>query len=213
MSFLARLLRHKLTIWILLLLPALWPIWPIYVQEDFSVTADTRKYILLHLGFTASVLLAVTLTLTPLRVLFPKWSVAQALNRHRRLIGVSVFAYAIVHFTTHLMYEGGFARIGNTLKTDVTKPFLLTGILALTILLALTITSLHAMVRWMGGKAWKNFHRLIYPCAFLVIYHQAAAKKVFPVQILWIFVPLAVLELARIVKQQMKPGAKASAQA
>src|SRR5204862_1133801 len=117
-------------IWTLIILPGLWPIYPLFIQQDPSALADGLKFILLHLGFTASVLLAVVLSFTPLRVLFPKWGITQALNRHRRLVGVSAFAYGAVHFSTHLFYEiqGGVASPAAVLATDVTKPFLLTGI-------------------------------------------------------------------------------------
>jgi methionine sulfoxide reductase heme-binding subunit len=212
-SLLANLLRRKAVVWTLILLPGLWPIWPIYIKEDFGVLADPLKYILLHLGLMASVLLAVVLTFTPLRVLFPKSAVVQALNRHRRLVGVSSAGYGVVHFGVHLYYEGGFAKLGHTLKTDVTKLFLVTGMIALTILVVLAVTSLNSAIRWLGGKAWKNLHRLAYIAAALVVYHQSAARKVFPVQVLWIFVPLALLEIARIVKQRNKVPAKLAAAA
>lgn len=200
MPLLARLLRSKVTLWVLLVLPALWPVWPIFIRPDASVRTDAVKYILLHLGFTASVLLAVVLAFTPLRVLFPKWDVALALNRHRRLVGVSAFVYGALHFATHLYYEYEVTGIAETLATDVKKPFLLTGMIALTILLVLAVTSFNAALRWLGGKRWKNLHRLAYVAAALIFYHQSAARKVFPVQVLWIFVPLIALELVRVVK-------------
>jgi len=214
---LARLIRSKPFVWTLIVLPGLWPLWPIFVQHDPSVLADPLKYVLHHLGFTACLLLVTVLTFTPLRVLAPKSPLVQALNRHRRLVGVSAFFYGALHFTTHLVYEGGtigldlFNTIPATLRTDVKKPFLLTGLLALSILLVLAVTSLHALVRWLGGRRWKNLHRLAYVAAGLIAYHQAAARKVFPPQVLWIFVPLAVLELARIVKQRRSPPAKIAA--
>src|SRR5882672_2331036 len=138
MPWLEKLLRSKPFVVTLIVLPGLWPIWPIFIAKDPSVLADPLKYVLHHLGFVACLLLATVLTFTPLRVLFPKWGVALALNRHRRLVGVSAFAYGALHFTTHIVYEGGFA----ILATDVTKPFLLTGLIAFTILLVLAITSL-----------------------------------------------------------------------
>src|SRR3954465_11603041 len=210
MSWLEKLLRSKVVLWILIVLPGLWPAWPLFYKHDPSVLADPLKFILLHLGFTASVLLAVVLTLTPLRVLFPKSAVVQALNRHRRLVGVSAFAYGALHFSTHLFYElqGGVASPATVLKTDLTKPFLVTGMISLTILLVLAITSLHAALRWLGGKHWKNLHRFAYLAAALIAYHQSAARKIFPVQVLWIYVPLALLEIARLVKQRMKVANK-----
>jgi sulfoxide reductase heme-binding subunit YedZ len=149
-------------------------------------------------------LLVTVLAFTPLRVLFPKSPLVQALNRHRRLVGVSAAVYALLHFATHLVYEGGtdVSQIPAILHTAVRKPFQLTGLIALSILLVLAVTSLHVFVRWLGGKNWKYLHRLAYVAAALVAYHQAAARKVFPPQVLWIFVPLVVLELMRVVKQR-----------
>ncbi len=198
-----KLLRSKPVAWTLLVLPGLWPLWPIFVSHNQSVLADPLKYVLHHLGFVACVLLATTLTFTPLRVLWPKWGIAQALNRHRRLVGVASFVYAALHFTTHLVYEtaGDLSAVGGVLRTATKKPFQLVGLIALAILLVLAITSLHAFVRWLGGKNWKNLHRLAYVAAGLAAYHQAIARKIFPVQVLWIFVPLALLEIARVGKQ------------
>lgn len=203
MAVVEKLLRSKLFVWTLIVLPGLWPLWPIFVGKDASVLADPLKFVLHHLGFTACVLLAVVLTFTPLRVLFPKWGVALALNRHRRLVGVSAFVYGALHFITHLVYESGASlpAVPAVLRTALKKPFQLTGLITLTILLVLAVTSLHVFVRWLGGKKWKNLHRLAYVAAGLAAYHQAAARKIFPVQVLWIFVPLALLEIARIAKQ------------
>jgi len=80
-------------------------------------------------------------------------------------------------------------------------------VITFTILLLLALTSFNAAVRWMGGRRWKNLHRLAYVAAALAAYHQAAARKIFPVQVLWIFVPLAALEAARIFRRAQKQRA------
>jgi len=209
MLFLAKFLRPKPVIWALIILPGLWPIWPLYIRQDPSALADGLKFILLHLGFVASVLLVAVLTFTPLRGLFPKSPVALALNRHRRLVGVSAFGYAAIHFSVHVLYEGGWEFIDTTLQTAVNKPFQLTGLIALSILLVLAATSLNSAIRWLGGKLWKNVHRLAYVAVALVAYHQISAKKVFPMEVVWIFGPLAVLEFARFWKQRAKTRAVA----
>jgi len=198
-SFPEKLLRSKVFIWTLLISPGLWPLVPL-LRHDPTVGADPLKYILHHLGFVACVLLATVLTFTPLRVIFPQSKLALALNRHRRLVGVSAFVYAALHLATHLLYAGGFG----VLASDVKKPFLVTGLVAFTILLALAVTSLNRLVRALGAKHWKMLHRLAYVAAALAAYHQAAARKLFPMQVLWIFVPLALLEIARLVKQRVK---------
>ena len=206
MLLLEKLLRSKAVIWTLIVLPGLWPAWPIFIRQDSSVLADPLKYVLHHLGFVACLLLAVVLTFTPLRVLFPKWGVALALNRHRRLVGVSAFAYAALHLATHLVYEGGtdVSTLPTILNTALEKPFQLVGLITFTILLVLAATSLNAAIKWLGGKLWKNIHRLVYVAAALAAYHQAAARKIFPMQVVWIFGPLLVLELARVWRQRIR---------
>ncbi len=206
MPLLEKLLRSKPVVWTLIVLPGLWPAWPIFISKNNTVLTDPLKYILHHLGFTACLLLVTVLTFTPLRVLFSKSGIALALNRHRRLVGVSAFAYGLLHFTTHLIYEGAAqdpAFIPEILRSVVDKPFQLTGLIALTILFVLAITSLHAAIRWLGGKTWKNLHRLAYLAAALIAYHQITARKTFPLQVVWLFGPLLALELARIWKQKV----------
>lgn len=200
MAFLEKILRSKAAVWTLLVLPGLWPLWPIFIRPDPSVTADALKYLLHHWGFVACVVLAVVLAFTPLRVLWPKWGVAQAVNKHRRLVGVAAFVYAALHVTTHFIYEGGLdvSFVPDIFRAALTKPFQVTGLIAFVILFVLAVTSPNAAIKWLGGKLWKNIHRLVYVAAALVAYHQADARKVFPLQVLWIFLPLAVLEGARV---------------
>jgi sulfoxide reductase heme-binding subunit YedZ len=197
LSLSEKFLRSKAVVWTLLVLPGLWPAWPLLVRPDPSAGADPLKFLLHHFGFVACVLLAVVLTFTPLRVLFPRRGVALALNRHRRLVGVAGFAYALLHFTAYLLH-GGL----DTLAREAAKPFILAGLVAFAILLALAVTSPHALVRRLGARRWKNLHRLAYLAAALAAYHQAAARKIFPQQVLWIFVPLALLQIARVLRQR-----------
>lgn len=194
-------LKSKVFIWVLLVLPGLWPAVP-FLRQDATVAADPAKYLLHHMGFVACVVLAVVLAFTPLRVLFPKSKLALALNRHRRLVGVAAFVYALLHASFYVIMEGGFG----TLVKDVKKPFILCGLTAFTILFALAVTSPHRVLRWMGAINWKRLHRLAYIAAALAAYHQAAARKIFPMQVLWVFVPLAVLEIARVWRQRVKAG-------
>src|SRR5262249_49414593 len=88
----ARLPPPEAFVLTLIVLPGLWPAWPI-LRHDPSVLADPLKYILHHLGFVACLLLAIVLTFTPLVVLFPKWEIARAVNLQRTVVGVSAFVY------------------------------------------------------------------------------------------------------------------------
>jgi sulfoxide reductase heme-binding subunit YedZ len=191
-----RLVRSRAVVAAGVVAPGLWPAWPLFVSGDPSIAADPAKYVLHHLGFTAAVLLAVVLVLSPLRVLLPGWRAARLVQRHRRFIGVSVFVYAAMHVVMHFIYEGGFG----TFRADWQKPFILVGLVAFAILLVLAATSVDAAVRWLGAARWKWLHRLVYVAAVLVMYHQVSARKVFPMQVVWIFGPLLVLELARVLR-------------
>jgi sulfoxide reductase heme-binding subunit YedZ len=206
MNLIERLFRSRAFVLTAIVLPGLWPAWPI-ASGDPTVLADPLKYLLHHFGFVACILLAAVLALTPLRVLFPRSRLAAALNRHRRTVGVSAFCYALIHLTCQVLHEAGWP----TFWTDVRKPFILVGLLAFSILLVLAATSFNAVVRWMGGRRWKRLHRLAYLAAGLAAYHQAAARKIFPVQVLWIFVPLAGLEIARVIRQNLKTVPSAAA--
>ena len=58
----------------------------------------------------------------------------------------------------------------------------------------MAITSVNWMVRQLGAQSWKRLHRFVYVAALLVAYHQAAARKIFPLQVVWIFGPLLLLQ-------------------
>lgn len=191
---LERLLRSRAFVASCVVAPGLWMAWPLFLSGDPAVAADPAKYVLHHLGFTASVLLAVVLVLSPLRAVLSRWRPAQVVQRHRRFVGVSVFAYAALHVAMHFIYEGGFTSF----RTDWQKPFIAVGLVAFAILLVLAATSVDGVVRRLGARRWKWLHRLVYVAAALVLYHQVSARKVFPMQVVWIFGPLIVLELARI---------------
>ena len=195
-NLIARLLRARALILAPIIAPGLWPVWPLFLRPDATVLADPPKYVLHHLGFTASVLLAIVLVLSPLRAAFPRSTLAATLQRHRRLIGVSTFVYAALHVTMHFIYEGGFG----TFATDWKKPFIAVGLGAFTILLVLAATSFNAAVRQLGARRWKWLHRLVYVAAALVVYHQISARKIFPMQVVWIFGPVLLLELWRITR-------------
>lgn len=204
MSFAAKVLRSKPVIWTFIVLPGLWPAWPLFISQDATARTDPLKFILLHYGLTACLLLVAVLCLTPLRVLFPGSQVALALNRHRRLVGVSSCAYALLHVTVQVLYQydGTFDGTLVQLATEIQKPFQLTGLAALVILLILAITSLNILVRMLGARNWKRLHRLAYVAAALAAWHQISAHKIFPQQAVWIFGPLLALELSRFWKQR-----------
>ena len=67
--------------------------------------------------------LGAVLALSPLRVLFPRSRVVGALNRHRRVVGVSACVYGLLHFACHVLYEGDL----DDLERSLSKPFIWFG--------------------------------------------------------------------------------------
>ena len=194
-SILVRLARSKILITCLIVLPSLYPAYPLFTQNP-TVLADPAKYLLEYAGKTGTLLLISVLSLTPLRLLFPRSKLVNAFNRHRRRIGVSAFFYVTLHLFFYFVYEGGFSTLPENLK----KPFILSGATAFLILLLLASTSTNWAVRRLGGRLWKRIHRLVYVAALLVVFHQAEQEKIGAVQTVYFFAPLGVLQIVRVFK-------------
>jgi sulfoxide reductase heme-binding subunit YedZ len=153
---------------------------------------------LLHVsGEIAIWTLGAVLSLTPLRVLFPRSTLVNALNRHRRYIGVSACIYGLIHFSCHVLYQGDW----DDLLQSFSKPFVWFGLLGLSILVLLALTSNNWSVHKLGGKRWKLLHRLAYVAAIALIYHQSIAGKGHWYVARWLLLFLVALEGARIVKK------------
>jgi methionine sulfoxide reductase heme-binding subunit len=153
---------------------------------------------LLHVsGEIAIWSLGAVLSLTPLRVLFPRSAIVNALNRHRRYIGVSACVYGLIHFSFHVLYQGDW----DDLLQSFTKAFVWFGLAGLTILVLLGLTSNNWAVRTLGGRRWKLLHRLAYVAAILLIYHQSIAGKGHWYIARWLFFLLVTLEGARLAKK------------
>src|SRR5215831_21350788 len=140
--------------------------------------------------------LGAVLALSPLRVLFPRSRIVNALNRHRRTIGVSACVYGLMHLGFHLLYEGDAQAIARSFS----KPFIWVGLAGLSILVILALTSNNFSIRKLGGRNWKRLHRLAYLAAALLIYHQAIAGKGHWQIARWLLLALASLQTARVTK-------------
>ena len=125
-----------------------------------------------RLGFWAITLLALSLVPTPAKDLLGlSWP-----QRLRRVLGVTAFAYALLHFLFYVGVDKFFD--GRTIAADLTKrPFLMVGFAALLCLVPLAVTSTDGWVRRLGYRRWKLVHRLAYLAAALAVMHFAWRVK------------------------------------
>jgi sulfoxide reductase heme-binding subunit YedZ len=110
--------------------------------------------------------LCFTLAVTPLRRL-TKWN---WLIKLRRMLGLYMFFYGLLHFLTFLWFDH-FFDVAEMWKDVLKRPFITVGFIAFVLLIPLALTSTNAMVKRLGGKRWQWLHRLIYVIAPLAILH------------------------------------------
>jgi methionine sulfoxide reductase heme-binding subunit len=200
--FVARVLTNKLVALALLIGIGVWFLVIPAITNQLGANPVER---LLHVsGEIAIWLLGAVLSLSPLRVLFPRSSLVNALNRHRRYIGVSACIYGLVHFGCQVLYQGDW----DDLLQSFSKPFTWFGLIGLTILVVLAATSNNWAVRRLGGKRWKLLHRLAYVAAVVLIYHQTIAGKGHWYISRWLLAWLLILQTARLTKYWVTKFAK-----
>jgi sulfoxide reductase heme-binding subunit YedZ len=121
--------------------------------------------------------LCVALAVTPVRV-----SLGLApLARLRRMLGLFVFFYAVLHFLAYSWLDKGMEF--TEIAVDIVKrPFILLGFLSLLLLSMLAATSWNGAVHRLGALRWQRLHRAVYVIAGLAILHffwMRAAKNNF----------------------------------
>jgi len=113
-----------------------------------------------------------TLAVTPLRRL-TGWN---WLQRFRRMLGLFVFFYVLMHFLVWLMldrglYFSGFDVVGPAVLEDLTqRTFITLGFAALLLLIAMALTSTATMRRRMGRR-WQQLHYSVYAVGILGVWH------------------------------------------
>lgn len=157
---LSNVLGSRYFLWVILFAPVVWLIW--------RYTSGALFYgEFIHLtGELSARLLIVTLSVTPLRNLFPKQRWTAWLLKQHRYLGLATFAYALPHMVAYLVKLSDFPRI----LGESIEPGMLTGWIAMLIFVILAVTSNNASVRALGRR-WKPLHRLVYLAAVLTFLH------------------------------------------
>lgn len=161
-----RVLLHpaaKPLLWLLCLLPLAGWIWGGFSN---GLGANPAETILRGTGEWTLRFLCVVLTVTPLR----QWSGLHALARWRRLLGLYVFFYSVLHFLAYAWLDMGFDPAA--IAKDLTRrPFALVGFLGFVLLIPLAATSFNRAIKALGAARWQRLHRLVYAVAGLGLLH------------------------------------------
>ena len=161
-----RLLSHSLAkplVFALCLLPLSWLLYRV-VQDQLG--ANPQEALIRATGDWALRFLVIVLAVTPLREL----SGLSALARYRRMLGVFMYFYALLHFLSYSGFDMGF-DVADIFNDIIKRPFILVGSLALLLLTPLAATSFNAAIRALGAQRWQRLHRLVYAVAGLAILH------------------------------------------
>jgi len=135
MNLLVRIVAHKFFALSVLVGVGVWLL--VIPSLTGGLGANPVEKLLHQTGEIAIWTLGAVLTLTPLRVLFPRSRLVNALNRHRRMIGVTVCIYGLLHFSSHILYEGDL----ESLLQSFTKALIWFGFFRLTIFVLLDVES------------------------------------------------------------------------
>jgi sulfoxide reductase heme-binding subunit YedZ len=155
--------------------------------------ANPIEAVLNRLGFWTLTFLTLSLTPTPLH----RWGGPAWPLRLRRLLGVTAFSYAALHFAWYLGVDQFFDL--EVVAADVVKrPFITVGFAALLLLLPLAVTSTDGWVRRLGFARWKALHRLAYAAALLGVVHFAWRVKADRLKPALFALAIGLLLLARL---------------
>ena len=158
----------KVAIWLLALIPLARLIW-LGFHDDLG--ANPVEFVERSLGLWALIILLVTLSLTPVRLLTGQlWQI-----QLRRLLGLFMFFYACLHITTYVWLDFGF--VWADIVKDVAKhPRILVGFAAFMLAIPLAATSNSYMIKRLKTN-WKKLHQAVYLIAILAVLHFVLLVK------------------------------------
>ena len=161
-----RLLLHpaaKPLIFILCLLPFAWLF---YAALANQLGANPQEALIRATGDWTLRFLCIVLAVTPLRVI----TGTPALARFRRMLGLFVYFYVVVHLMSYSGFDMGF-DVADIAKDIAKRPFILVGFSCFVLLTPLAATSFNAAIKALGAKRWQLLHKLVYLIACLALLH------------------------------------------
>jgi len=153
----------KPVVFVLCLLPLAWLV---YAAAFDQLGANPAEALVRATGDWTLRALCLVLAVTPLRVI----SRTPQLARFRRMLGLFVFFYGLLHLLSYAWFDMGF-DVADIARDIAKRPFILVGFSALVLLLLLAATSFNRAIKAMGGKRWQALHRSVYAVAGLALLH------------------------------------------
>ena len=165
-AFMRKILLHpaaKAVVFVLCLLPLAWLV---YATVADQLGANPAEALIRATGDWTLRALCLVLAVTPLRVI----TSTPQLARFRRMLGLFVFFYGVLHLLSYSWFDMGF-DLAEIVRDIAKRPFILVGSLALLLLAVLSGTSFNRAIKALGGKRWQALHRAVYAVAGLAILH------------------------------------------
>ena len=153
----------KPVLFLLCLLPFVWLFYSAWTNQ---LGANPAEALIRATGDWTLRFICVVLAVTPLRTL----SNTPALARFRRMLGLFVYFYVVIHLLSYSWFDMGF-DITDIARDIVKRPFILVGFFAFVLLTPLAATSFNAAIKAMGAKRWQTLHKLVYVIAGLGLLH------------------------------------------
>ena len=190
------MLAIKPVILLLCLFPLAWLVWG--VLND-ALGANPVETMTRETGEWALRFLLITLLVTPARkILNWPW-----LIKLRRMLGLFVFFYALMHLLTYVWFDH-FFDLNEIINDIIKRPFITVGFTAFILLLPLVITSNKIMIRKLK-KNWVKLHKLVYVIAVLAVLHFFWLVKADYLRPIIYSVILLLLLSYRAYQQRKKP--------
>ena len=140
--------------------------WLLYAALANQLGANPAEALVRATGDWALRFLCIVLAVTPLRVM----GKTPALARFRRMLGLFMYFYAVVHLLSYSWFDMGF-DVADIAKDIAKRPFILVGFSAVVLLTPLALTSFNRAIKALGAKRWQILHKLVYLVAGLGILH------------------------------------------
>ena len=161
-----KLLLHpaaKPLVFLLCLLPFAWLVYGAFTQQ---LGANPQEFLIRATGDWTLRFLCIVLAVTPLRVM----AKLSALARFRRMLGLYVYFYVVLHLLCYSLFDKGFDW-GEIASDIVKRPFILVGFSAFVLLTPLAATSFNRAIKALGAKRWQMLHKLVYVISGLGLLH------------------------------------------